>query len=603
MSHANPYFDRYNNYGASAGAGMMDFNPLFSSQQQHSQQQQQYHQYQYQQQQQAQQQSAAGFSMFNQAAGGGGGKKNKKNANILRLTIPGFNDEHPVDVRFPDRQLPVCERCKKNFKTRNYCRTRDCHTNLPWSDTFICITLDHACTIGGVCQPAAAGDDNNNGATNGEKLYRGPMVAKSIPPLPFFYEGEVVNPLTNICRSCKDKNYTKTYCRSNKKHRQLPWGTVHVMISPDYDAPPSDNNNVKKDAEVSSRPSKRAKKNNGNDAVTKAKEDNKDNAADVTNKEAADAKEDEKKEQTTQDKKEGKDEATSPVKQETGKESDGEKKKEKEEEKTSKSEEDTATNTKPENTKKNEVKVNHADKFQQIPKSRTFLATVSAKKISIEWLGFDPKIESILAQIESQNVAYKIPDDPTRFGQYPSQYGGQGNTMMNTYSSQDQNHLKNEAAGGGQGYDSAYNNTMSPYSRMAATMAAQAAYYGGGPTPQEMMMMSRNGGGMGGDPTQGGNGPGGGYDRDSPYLQHSMSGMTPWGGGGGGGGSSFAHPSDMANQFDSMSRGGAGAMAAATGQDLMQSQMHARMSPSTAGHNNTDNNAGLGAQGQATQSV
>jgi hypothetical protein len=38
------------------------------------------------------------------------------NSNVLRLTPPGF--KHPIDVQFPPRCLPVCGRCKKNFKTR-----------------------------------------------------------------------------------------------------------------------------------------------------------------------------------------------------------------------------------------------------------------------------------------------------------------------------------------------------------------------------------------------------------------------------------------------------------------------------------------------------
>jgi hypothetical protein len=138
----------------------------------------------------------------------------RKNSNVLRLTPPGF--KHPIDVQFPPRCLPVCGRCKKNFKTREHCRGRDCHTDLPWCDTYVCVSLDKSCT-----------DENG-------KLLDGPFVAKVIPPVDFtFKEQGELDPLTPICAPCKDKNYTRTYCRQHKNHRQLPWSTVYVIVSLD----------------------------------------------------------------------------------------------------------------------------------------------------------------------------------------------------------------------------------------------------------------------------------------------------------------------------------------------------------------------------------
>lgn len=134
----------------------------------------------------------------------------RRNANVLRFTPPGF--KHPIDVQFPPRCLPVCERCKKNFKTREHCRGRDCHTDLAWCETYVCVSLDKTCT-------------NEDG-----KLLDGPFIAKVVPPIAFNLKGNL-NPLTPICAPCKDKNYTRTYCRQNKKHRQLPWSTVYVIVT------------------------------------------------------------------------------------------------------------------------------------------------------------------------------------------------------------------------------------------------------------------------------------------------------------------------------------------------------------------------------------
>ena len=61
-------------------------------------------------------------------------------SNTLVMTIPGF--KKPVRLPFPEKALPVCLRCKKNYKTRELCRVRDGHTGLPWTLTYVCVTLD-----------------------------------------------------------------------------------------------------------------------------------------------------------------------------------------------------------------------------------------------------------------------------------------------------------------------------------------------------------------------------------------------------------------------------------------------------------------------------
>ena len=136
--------------------------------------------------------------------------KLKKNANTLKFKIPGF--EFPIYIPFTGRRLAVCERCKKNFKTRDYCRTRDCHVDLPWSQTYVCVSLDPSCT-------------DRDG-----KLLDGPFYARAVSPIAFHFDGDISNK-TPICAPCKDKNYTRKYCRHQKKHLQLPWSTVYVILS------------------------------------------------------------------------------------------------------------------------------------------------------------------------------------------------------------------------------------------------------------------------------------------------------------------------------------------------------------------------------------
>ena len=169
----------------------------------------------------------------------------RRNANVLRFTPPGF--KHSIDVQFPPRCLPVCERCKKNFKTREHCRGRDCHTDLAWCETYVCVSLDNSCT----------GEDN--------KLLDGPFVAKVVPPIAFNLKGDL-NPLTPICAPCKDKNYTRTYCRQNKNHRQLPWSTVYVIVSLKPGFIPDRSN-------ASSAGNKRRKENSGEASKDNAKDE------------------------------------------------------------------------------------------------------------------------------------------------------------------------------------------------------------------------------------------------------------------------------------------------------------------------------------------
>jgi len=130
--------------------------------------------------------------------------------NILSFTPPGFNQE--LNVKFPDSRLAVCEKCKKNYKTRDMCRVRNNHTAPPWTTAYICITLDDSCT-----------DENG-------KYIDKPLTVRMVQWQPFCVK-KPFDPQHPVCSGCKKTNRTRSFCRERHRHRQLPWCTVYVMLS------------------------------------------------------------------------------------------------------------------------------------------------------------------------------------------------------------------------------------------------------------------------------------------------------------------------------------------------------------------------------------
>lgn len=314
--------------------------------------------------------------------------KTKKNANTLRFIPPGF--KHSIDVPFPGRSLPVCERCKKNFKTREHCRTRDCHTGLPWSDTYVCITLDSSCL------------------TEDGKLVEGRFMAKPVSPQPYCLKGDI-DPQTPICAPCKDKNYTRTYCRSNKKHRQLPWSSVYVVL---YHVSEGSQSQYPESSETqgggeSKGKSKRRKTNSG---------------------EAAPPAEGEEKTEDTPDEE--------PARKEPKKDEESEN--------------------------------DETSKFDDIPASRTFLVTVSAKRTLIEWLDVDPMITTSTRERGDASSSRGADD-----GNFPSPY----------------NMMPGGPNGGYPGPDDRYNRF--PGQDMSG-FDGHMPPYGYGRFPNEMMMPGPN---------------------------------------------------------------------------------------------------------------
>mmetsp|Transcript_30493 Transcript_30493/g.34763 ORF Transcript_30493/g.34763 Transcript_30493/m.34763 type:complete len:468 (+) Transcript_30493:139-1542(+) len=131
--------------------------------------------------------------------------------NVLTFTPPGFNQT--LNVKFPDCRLAVCEKCKKNYKTRDMCRVRNSHTSEPWTTAYICFTLDDNCTD-----------------ADGKYVDR-PLAVRMIQWQPYCVK-KPFDPKTPVCSACKKTNRTRSFCRERHKHRQLPWCTVYVLLSP-----------------------------------------------------------------------------------------------------------------------------------------------------------------------------------------------------------------------------------------------------------------------------------------------------------------------------------------------------------------------------------
>lgn len=131
--------------------------------------------------------------------------------NVLTFTPPGF--KQTLNVKFPDCRLAVCEKCKKNYKTRDMCRVRNSHTAEPWTTAYMCFTLDDNCT-----------DENG-------KYIEKPLAVRMIQWQPYCVKTPF-DPKTPVCSACKKTNRTRSFCRERHKHRQLPWCTVYVLLSP-----------------------------------------------------------------------------------------------------------------------------------------------------------------------------------------------------------------------------------------------------------------------------------------------------------------------------------------------------------------------------------
>jgi hypothetical protein len=77
----------------------------------------------------------------------------------------------------------------------------------------MCFTLDDNCT-----------DENG-------KYIEKPLAVRMIQWQPYCVKTPF-DPKTPVCSACKKTNRTRSFCRERHKHRQLPWCTVYVLLSP-----------------------------------------------------------------------------------------------------------------------------------------------------------------------------------------------------------------------------------------------------------------------------------------------------------------------------------------------------------------------------------
>ena len=144
--------------------------------------------------------------------------------NTLKLQIPGLNK--PIDIPFPAGKLAVCEQCKKNYKTRMVCRVRDRHTDLPWSTTYLCVSLDESCLTRNSKGEVTIVDE-------GPGRYRfiaEPIDSRFVSSMYITKKNHLEGAKAPICSCCKEKNYTKHHCREKQRHLHLPWDTVYVRL-------------------------------------------------------------------------------------------------------------------------------------------------------------------------------------------------------------------------------------------------------------------------------------------------------------------------------------------------------------------------------------
>lgn len=147
-------------------------------------------------------------------------KPKLKTTALCTIHPPGM--PRAFDVPFPERKLAVCIRCKKNYRSRELCRQRDEHKALPWQTTYVVVTLTDAVLTKG---------------EDGKLDYADIPVAAELQEMPDLCRGPSGGFMSKepICNVCKQKNYTRDYCRNNSKHTTPPYQSVYVKLVPKMD--------------------------------------------------------------------------------------------------------------------------------------------------------------------------------------------------------------------------------------------------------------------------------------------------------------------------------------------------------------------------------
>jgi hypothetical protein len=137
-------------------------------------------------------------------------RQRKQLGDRLSLAIPGIPLK--VHIPFAINALPVCGICKGGSRTKTVCRGQLGHTDLPWSDTCICITFDRTCFNQGLLKPNIQFEAEVTNM-NIELLFMNTK-SKTMPS----------------CVTCKKMKYTRQLCRETFMHRTLPYCTSYVTL-------------------------------------------------------------------------------------------------------------------------------------------------------------------------------------------------------------------------------------------------------------------------------------------------------------------------------------------------------------------------------------
>ena len=171
--------------------------------------------------------------------------------NTLHFTPNNFHQ--PITIHLPtttandisnaslsSSSLPVCSTCKKNCKTRDVCRITFGHTGVPWTNCYICVTVDESCI-------AIDDDGRGHGGYKKEKLLHAVVISppdhtkrKRSEKRRRRYEVQTYLDVdAPVCTMCKQSKRTKSYCRKKFRHKALPWNTLFVLLKPRPSSPSS----------------------------------------------------------------------------------------------------------------------------------------------------------------------------------------------------------------------------------------------------------------------------------------------------------------------------------------------------------------------------
>ncbi|KAL9190171.1 hypothetical protein ACHAXT_007382 [Thalassiosira profunda] len=152
----------------------------------------------------------------------------------------------PFEVPFPERKLPVCLRCKKNYRSRELCRSRDEHRALPWQTAYVVVTLT---------------DEILEKKPDGTLGFADIPVVAELQDTPEMCRGPADGSMREepICKVCKEKNYTTDHCRNSLNHTTPPYQSVYVKLVPRTDGletspPPPKRKKKRQEEHVDGRP-------------------------------------------------------------------------------------------------------------------------------------------------------------------------------------------------------------------------------------------------------------------------------------------------------------------------------------------------------------